>query len=135
MKGAVKPLARNPLELAKVDYKQMATVLHTEGKGTDVAVESTVAGWAGEEMVGLTKADIVGRSHGTPLAVAVQYWYPNPDVTGRRKAKAENWTKHLSLAIATGWRKPALDGCIALVDNLVFPRKSSHGKANCTRMH
>ena len=135
MKGAVKPLARNPLELAKVDYKQMATVLHTEGKGTDVAVESTVAGWAGEEMVDLTKADIVGRGHGTPLAVAVQYWYPNPGVAGKRKAEAENWTKHLSLAIALGWRKAALQGCDAVVDELVFPRTSSHGKAHCTRMH
>ena len=135
MKGAVKPLARDPLELPEKSYDQMAAVLHTGGARTNVVVGSTVEAWAGEKMVGLTEADIVGRDYASPLAVAVQYWYPNDGVQGSQKKKEQNWTKHLSLAIATGWRKPALDGCIALVDNLVFPRKSSHGKANCTRMH
>ena len=30
-----------------------------------------VEAWAGEKMVGLTEADIVGRGHGTPLAVSL----------------------------------------------------------------
>ena len=135
MKGAVKPLARNPLELPEKSYDQMAAVLHTGGARTNVVVGSTVEAWAGEKMVGLTEADIVGRDYASPLAVAVQYWYPNEGVSGKQKAEAENWTKHLSLAIALGWRKAALQGCDAVVDELVFPRPSSHGKVQCTRMH
>ena len=133
MKGTVKPLFRDPLQMPKVAYKQMSTVLHTNGESTNVAVESTVEAWAGEKMVGFTAADIRGREHGSPLAVAVQFWYPNPD--GGRKKDAKNWTQHLSLAIAVGWRRAALEGCDAVVDELLFPRPTSHGKAHYTRMH
>ena len=70
MKGAMKPLYRNPLTMPKVEYKQMATVLQTGAQAAVVAVGATVKTWAGEEMVGLSKADIVGRDFASPLAVA-----------------------------------------------------------------
>ena len=63
---------------------QMATVLQTGAQAAVVAVGSTVKTWAGEEMVGLSKADIVNRDFASPLAVAVEFWYPNPD-GGRKK--------------------------------------------------
>ena len=130
MKGAMKPVYRNPLTMPKVEYKQMATVLQTGAQDAVVAVGATVKTWAGEEMVNLSKADIVGRDFASPLAVAVEFWYPNLD--GGRKKDPSNWTKHLTLAIAVGWRKAQLDGCVAMVDELVFPRRTSHGKA---RLH
>ena len=70
------------------------------------------------------------------LAVAVQYWYQNPGVSGKGKKDPKNWTtKHLSLAIAVGWRKVQLQGCDAVVDELLFRRKTSHGMTHCTRIN
>ena len=63
--------------------------LRRTGK-VSAAVGSSAA-WAGADMASLGIDDIAEMNHATPLAVVVQYWYPNPGISASRScARALN---------------------------------------------